>query len=272
MTMIALNHNGSPPVTELGQTLTRLQKRFGATAIGRLPVTPATAIPTGFPALDTALGIGGLPRGRIVDVFGPEGSGKTTLCLQVIGQAQQQGGIALFVDVEHGLDLGWAQQYGVDTDRLYVAQPDSAEIALEIVEAMVRAGTGVIVIDSATALTPRAEIEADMGDSHPGLMAGLMSRALRKLVGPLSRNQTLLITTNQLRQRATMLLSEAQTATGGMALRHYASVRLELRPQQLIKRAGVVVGRRIRATVVKNKVAPPHRAATLDILHDRGTR
>jgi recombination protein RecA len=269
MTLATLNYNGkSPPLApELAQTLRTLQRRFGDSVIGRLVSEPAEVIPTGFPALDEALGIGGLPRGRIVDIFGPESSGKTTLCLHVIAQAQRQGGVALFIDTEHGLDLTWAQRCGVDTEALYVSQPESAEMALEIVAAMAQAGVSVIVIDSAAALTPRAEVETDMGDHHLGLMAKLMSQALRKLAGPLRRQQTLLLFTNQMRCRATSR-RQPDGPTGGRALRHYASVQLELRPQRVIRQGGSVVGRRIRATVTKSKVAAPQRSALIEIRHE----
>jgi recombination protein RecA len=259
------SRNGHAPA--LVQTLHTLQRRFGPEVIAPLPAKPPAVIPTGFPALDQALGIGGLPRGRIVDIYGPESGGKSTLCLHVIAQAQRQGGSALFIDVEHGLDLAWARRCGVDTEALYVSQPDTAEIAFEIVEAMARAGISLIVIDSAAALTPRAEVETDMGDHHPGLMAGLMSQALRKLTGPLHRGQTLLLLTNQLRSQAAVANSP-EAPTGGRALRHYAAVRLELHPERLLRQRGQVVGRRIRATVTKSKVAPPYRTANLDIWHE----
>lgn len=269
MTAATLSHNGhaslsTPPLV---QALHSLQRRFGPEVIGHLRPMPPAIIPTGFPALDEALGIGGLPRGRIVDIYGPDSSGKSTLCLHVIAQAQRQGGAALFIDVEHGLDLVWARHCGVDTEALYVSQPDNAEIAFEIVAAMAWAGISLIVIDSAAALTPRAEVETDMGDHHPGLMAGLMSQALRKLTGPLDRGQTLLLLTNQLRsQAAAAHLPDAPT--GGRALRHYAAIQLELRPERLLRQSGNVVGRRIRATVTKSKVAPPYRTASLDIWHE----
>ena len=237
MSTVTINYNGHPPplAPELTQTLHTLQRRFGPNIIGRLPALPAAAIPTGFPTLDKALGIGGLPCGRVVDIFGPEGSGKTTLCLHVIAEAQRRGGVALFIDSEHGLDLLWAQRCGVDTDALYISQPDSAEVALEIVEAMVRAGVSVIVVDSAAALTPRAEIETEMGDHHPGLMAALMSQALRKLVGPLRRHKTLLLFTNQMRSRGETSSALSDRPTGGRALRHYASIQLKLRSQNMIR-------------------------------------
>lgn len=266
--MTPLYTNGSAPPA-LAHTLHSLQRRFGPAGMvqpARSALPPTAAIPTGFPALDAALGIGGLPRGRVVDIFGPESSGKSTLCLHVIAQAQRLGGTALFVDTEHALDPDWLRQCGVDAAALYVAQPDNAETALEIVAGMAAAGMTVIVLDSAAALAPRAELETDMGDIHPGLMAGLLSQALRKLVGPLYRSRSLLIVTNQLRRTT----AGGETRTGGSALRHYASVRLELRPQRALRERGRVVGRRIRATVVKNRLAPPHRSATFEIWHGGG--
>jgi recombination protein RecA len=234
--------------------------------LGQTAGLEVEAISTGYPALDEALGVGGLPRGRVVDIYGPESSGKTTLCLKVIAQSQQQGGICTFIDSEHALDLAYAARCGVQVDQLYLAQPATAEEALEIAEAMIRAGAEVVVIDSAASLTPRAEIEGDMGDTYAGLQARLMSQALRKLAGPVRKHNTVLIFTNQLRIRPGGSLGSPETPTGGMALRFYASVRIDLRRIKAVKDRGQVIGSRIRAMIKKNKVAPPYRAAEFDLL------
>lgn len=254
--------------TKLDETLRDLRRRFGDNAIMQLGETPylkVEAISTGYPVLDTALGVGGLPRGRIIDIYGPESSGKTTLCLNVIAQSQQQGGIGAFIDMEQSLDLSYATRCGVTVPDLYLAQPATGEEALEIAEAMVRAGTDVVVIDSAASLTPRAEIEGEMGDHHAGLQASLMSQALRKLAGPVRKNNTILIFTNQLRVKVGVLFGSPETPTGGMALRFYASIRIDLRRIRAVKLRDEVIGARIRATVKKNKVAPPYRSAEFDI-------
>jgi recombination protein RecA len=246
-----------------------LQRRFGPAGAVRPAsdvLKPGPVISTGFPALDEALGVGGLPRGRIVDVFGPESSGKTTLCLHVIAAAQQQGGQALFIDTENGFDLAYALSCGIDPDRLFIAQPETAEEALEIALVLVRAGLELVVIDSVAALTPRAEVEGEVGLDHGGLMACLMSQALSKLIGPLSQNNTLLLLTNQLRLRPDVLVGSRETSTGGQALRHYAAVRLELRRIRAINHRDAVVGSRLRAVVKKNKVAPPFRQADIEII------
>ena len=271
LTMSVIGSN--PYLQALNLTLDDLGRRFGQGVVMKLGDAghlQAQSIPTGLPALDQALGVGGLPRGRIIDIFGPEGSGKTTLCLYAIAEAHRQGGLAAFIDTEHALDPGHAAKCGVDINRLYVAQPATGEEALEIAEAMVRAGISVVVIDSAAGLTPRAEMEGEMGDNHAGLQARLMSQALRKLAGPVRRNNTVLIFTNQLRYapHPHTFYGHSETPTGGMALRFHASVQIDLRRIRVIKSNGNIVGSRIRATIKKNKVAPPFKSAEFELLYE----
>ena len=256
----------------LDTTLATLNKRFGDGIIMKLGETgrlDVAAIPTGSLSLDIALGVGGIPRGRIIEVYGPESSGKTTLCLHAIAESQRLGGVCGFVDVEHALDPGYARKIGVDVDDLYVSQPDTGEQALEIAEALVRSGAmDVVVVDSVAALVPRAEIEGEMGDSHMGLQARLMSQALRKLVGAVKTTGTSMIFTNQLRQKIGIMFGNPETTPGGLALKFYSSVRLDVRRIQSIKQGSDVIGNRTRVTVRKNKVAAPFKVAEFDIMYN----